>query len=141
MNLKKIILFLNILLLFLFLMIRFSHYGNNGSDSLVEISLCNIQCYFTNNNTSELDKSIFIIFFPSIYLIISTILFLHNYRSKLIKFNTLFYIIYWLTITFMVYKSSIFNMKLYYISSVPFLVCWCILVYFLFLKKRKQLKP
>ena len=141
MNLKKIILFLNILLLFLFLMIRFSHYGNNGSDSLVEISLSNIQCYFTNNNTSELDKSIFIIFFPSIYLIISTILFLHNYRSKLIKFNTLFYIIYWLTITFMVYKSSIFNMKLYYISSVPFLVCWCILVYFLFLKKRKQLKP
>lgn len=136
MSLKKRVLILNILVLCSFLNIRFSGY-KGGSESLGYILISNVYYFFTNNDKSQFDYTVFLILLPSLFLFIATVISSILYKIKLIQFNFVFFMIYWLSIAFIIY-NLFFDLKLYYTSSSPFLIFWSVLFYHLLRERRKN---
>ncbi|NHN27144.1 hypothetical protein FIA58_015785 [Flavobacterium jejuense] len=135
MNIKKRVLILNLLTVCSFLSIRFSGY-KGGSESLGYLSISNVYYFIINNNKSQLDYTVSLILLPSLFLFIATVILTVVYKIKLIQLNTLLFVIYWLSIALIANNTSIFDMRLFYISSSPFLICWSVLFYHLLLEKK-----
>ena len=138
MNFKKSVLILNVLMLSLFSTIKFSHYSNDGYDMFLILLFDFFKHNLIENDISTMDFFLFIILIIFILLSILSLVSTVLYKIKLVQLNTLFFFIYWLLIAFITSNTSIFDMKLFYTSSTPFLVCWSFLVYHLFLEKRKN---